>query len=124
MAASGAYKSAKQLEARGRAWVATALACGALLALLATQQSRAPWLSHGIGNERSGWSASRRWAFGAGGNAGAAQHCDLDVLEGPLADTCALITDVCIDQVGWLGWQRGRWCRRRLSAGAGVLHTA
>lgn len=120
MTAAGPHKALKQLEARGRAWLAIALACGALLLLLCSTQSRPPSLParlslggfEAIGDASSsggGPSSSLASLLGLGaGGSGGAQECDLDVTQGPLAKTCTLIRDVCIDQVGRRGgWQGG-----------------
>lgn len=88
----------------------TALAVLTLLLLLASgawdsvrvpsmRAYRFAGLGHGAGRRH-------RWASGGGseaqGAAGAAvpATCDLDVEHGPIAESCELFTDVCVDQVG------------------------
>lgn len=92
--------------------VAALLGCTALLVLLSsgTWDARVPTLRS---YRFAALGRSHRWAGGSGSSepAGAAASaalptCELDVEQGPIAESCHLLTDVCVDQVSHGGWQR------------------
>lgn len=107
---------------RGRLGLVLAvLGLSAALALLASAPRgvRPPTLSftriaQGLGCCRgaggpAGWPRPFGWVGGGGGGSEEAAFpagpaaCELDVQQGPIAEACHLVPDVCVDQVGWRG---------------------
>lgn len=94
--------------------MAIALALGLGLFLATTQQRSAPLSAPrlslgGLVDIAAGTGASSPAAslFGLGGGGGGAPAaCDLDIHQGVIAQSCRLIRDVCVDQVGLLRRRR------------------
>lgn len=107
--------SANKPPTRGRlSPMATALlGCTALLVLLGSGawEFRMPKLRS---YRFTGLGRGHRWAGGDGAEpaavaAAAATACELDVEQGPIAEACHLLNDVCVDQVrsSWGRWEGG-----------------
>ena len=111
-----ASNSKPPARARLGTLVAALLGCTALLLLgSGTWDARVPTLRS---YRFAALGRGQHWAGGSGSGerAGAAASaplptCELDVEQGPIAESCHLLTDVCVDQVSHGGWQRAGRCQ-------------